>query len=968
MVSVLTVPANGELVSFDADALQNGATQTINFSNANATEAVFSSNSAFIRISGGTPANTTKKVAEAMATLLSSAKKSQGLSTYNNAVAGGTLATGAQITVSNNDNVANSGASQTIIRIQLPNLTNIDLTCVTSGPSGTQFLKGANANATATNIAASITANTNFALTSDSTGTVTFAMTGVANQGAVLTQPVLQQGTAGCITFPTSFAPANGKSTVTFGTNIGASTVSNITFVPIVSKVTATGNDGNGVLATVKHDGAGGTFATGDIMCISGATDLNDNGLYLVACQVANVVSICPVGNITDNIKFCQSSFDTADETTADLYKIDLYVQIIAPGNSQVVDADSLNIAKGTLADKYGSNATLNSFASYTIIGAGTVSLQNAYTKGQSITVNAGDLTFNTLAGGTGDFVVAGAGDVTVTTSGDVDVGTSGNASITLGGTGAKSITTTTGNLTTTGTGNVAFTNTGDVGMSGTGTLSFANTGTQTFSGAGAFDVGTTGNAAITLGGTGAKSIVSTGGLTTTGTGAIAFESTGTFNVGSTGNAAITLGGTGDKKMSGSGEISIATTDTTANAMAITATGTNTISAGTMIVDVTATEGAIAKYAVAAVTNTSGSLIEDGAICKLVPPESALGSFDCVQDQFVASTLATAVDGIVVANNANINNSGASQTIIRINLPGNDPAAVSFIDFTCVSGVPGANEFQKGGSAAATQANIASAINTNVNFSGAEGSGDTKVTVSYLTDIHRGVTGNTKTIVQQQGTAGAFTFAAFATAVGTNLQMQNTLAQTVTFNYISGANSVAGQAINIGADDAALATASVTVINGHANFTALVNGSDDNQVDVTQNTTGTNGNGKTIATNTGAAITSISNFAGGTNRTIATAQATSLANAKVFGLVDASTANTAVGIVYGSNSIIKGSTAMGYNFSVDKIGETVYLDAATAGKITITPPATSTQIVYEIGVVVSSTEIMYRPNFVMIIG
>ena len=222
------------------------------------------------------------------------------------------------------------------------------------------------------------------------------------------------------------------------------------------------------------------------------------------------------------------------------------------------------------------------------------------------------------------------------------------------------------------------------------------------------------------------------------------------------------------------------------------------------------------------------------------------GSFIVTQANLVGAVSPTGT--VVITNNTNVT-AGDTVTI----QPQGGGAGVVFT--ATASGTPTASEFTIGGNDIGTAGNLATQINANANFS-AQNGGTNTVTITYPT---KSATGNANTIVVSDVSAMSKTD--FASGVdGTTITLQKADSSNVVFTGIPNADGASGNEFRIGTDDATAATNIANAINGNADFTANVDGGDDNKVDCFLVTGGAGGNAKSISTSTATAIGSIEAF------------------------------------------------------------------------------------------------------------
>jgi hypothetical protein len=153
--------------------------------------------------------------------------------------------------------------------------------------------------------------------------------------------------------------------------------------------------------AKVVADTASGipadTYAINDLIQISGTTNGDNDGIYVVQKQdVAGTLEIKSSTLSTPdavNAKFALLNFTTEEEVTSTALTI-AKVDLMALRSSS---AGALESATGD-AD--------GDFNTYTAVGAGSTTLQNAYDNGQTIVVNSGDLAINDTSANTNDFQI----------------------------------------------------------------------------------------------------------------------------------------------------------------------------------------------------------------------------------------------------------------------------------------------------------------------------------------------------------------------------------------------------------------------------------------------------------------------------------------------------------------------------------------------------------------------------------
>lgn len=152
---------------------------------------------------------------------------------------------------------------------------------------------------------------------------------------------------------------------------------------------------------TVATTGAA-TFAAGDFIQISGATDQTNDGLYEVLSHAANVLTVSGIGLTGTTFQFTQNQFDTDATVAGAITKVTI----------GVVQVDT----SGDLQYGYGSTTGISIVD---IITASTLSLQSAYDGGNTITTAGGT---DVVIAGTDGLQITGAGGLNVDTIADFDV------------------------------------------------------------------------------------------------------------------------------------------------------------------------------------------------------------------------------------------------------------------------------------------------------------------------------------------------------------------------------------------------------------------------------------------------------------------------------------------------------------------------------------------------------------------
>lgn len=282
-------------------------------------------------------------------------------------------------------------------------------TAVASGASGLQFNVGADAEVTASNLATVINAQSDFRAT--------------AFGATILIQLV---------------ADAGGNSPTIVYTQVGGS-----------GAVTAVNFSNNPIIPA------------NTVIMISDLDVTSNDGIYAVASTAADTITIKNAAAVNSQAPFLQTAVAVGTESGANAVNfIDLYVQAVADG---AVLRDPVGpVAKGALVDNFQSLATDLSFQNtYTIVGAGETTLQQAYDSGAAIVTDASGPVALTLSADNQGFSVQGSSGG----NGDVSIGgTTAVNSFVVGASGAASSITSTGQNLTMGTatsGNVSLTSAG---------------------------------------------------------------------------------------------------------------------------------------------------------------------------------------------------------------------------------------------------------------------------------------------------------------------------------------------------------------------------------------------------------------------------------------------------------------------------------------------------------------------------
>jgi len=166
---------------------------------------------------------------------------------------------------------------------------------------------------------------------------------------------------------------------------------------------------------TFTVSGGSSALAAGDIVAIVNASDVNNDGLYVVASVAAGVVTIKGVGGSSPSgsVPFVQNQFTAGTSQNATAYKVEVVAAAFADGTTSFKDGGGVAWAKGlfvTTAQPWSTEAEFNANGAYDT--AAQTSLQEAYVTGNTITTSAGE----------GDVVIAGDQKLDVSATGGVAI------------------------------------------------------------------------------------------------------------------------------------------------------------------------------------------------------------------------------------------------------------------------------------------------------------------------------------------------------------------------------------------------------------------------------------------------------------------------------------------------------------------------------------------------------------------
>jgi hypothetical protein len=341
--------------------------------------------------------------------------------------------------------IVSSGTTNVVVTDAFLDLANGETTTA-GGPAG--YTAQVQAGATVKYFVKSVTSNV-ITLTDDVSGAISTFDTGqftAASAAAAGDSFTLTAGGGGTNLFTaiTSGVPdvdeylaVDGDATATAGNmatqinnneNFRAYNVGTIVFIQLVAANTsgAIANTNNTPIGTITTFGPTPLMTAERVISVSGATDqAANNGLF----SVDTVNFDGDNGKITlntlsvDSAPFLQTAMDDtdADETDSPIVFPNLYVQAVSDGVN-IKKSGGAIIAKGSLCDTFQELPLNTSFVNaYSAVGAGEVTLQDAYEAGSTVTMNATganvlfDLNIN------GNFVITGDDGV-----GDVLIGQGG--------------------------------------------------------------------------------------------------------------------------------------------------------------------------------------------------------------------------------------------------------------------------------------------------------------------------------------------------------------------------------------------------------------------------------------------------------------------------------------------------------------------------------------------------------------
>jgi hypothetical protein len=179
---------------------------------------------------------------------------------------------------------------------------------------------------------------------------------------------------------------------------------------------------------------AGGTFATGDFIQISGAANIENEGLYEVLSYADPVLTVRGVGTVGTVEDFTQNQFTT--DTTVQGSIVRVNISVIRAGTDGIWETGIGSATALTFND---------------LLTGATVTLQNAYEGGNTITTSGAE--GNVIVAGTESLQVTATNGLDVDTVADFDVTTfdvqmTGTNGFSIDGTAASNVSVTAGDLT----------------------------------------------------------------------------------------------------------------------------------------------------------------------------------------------------------------------------------------------------------------------------------------------------------------------------------------------------------------------------------------------------------------------------------------------------------------------------------------------------------------------------------------
>ena len=862
---------------------------------------------------------------------------------------------------------------------------NVVFTAKASGAAGQQFNIGGSASATATNLAAAIEAN----------GAFSASVSSASNTVVEITS-----GGTSIATSDSSAFEVDANLSIDFDAAAGANrpklTVASSSLIP------------------------NGTFAANDIIQISGTTNAENDGFYIVHANTDGVIEIksTEISGSADtlNSKFAQVNFTNETETGGQVTIFKVNVSVL-----------QANATSGTFETQQGDQDT--DFSSFSSLGG---SLQVAYDLGNTITTSGTNPVALTLAADNAGFSVQGnsAGDGVVSIGGTTAVDSflvSTTGVVDIDAVGAVTVDGVT-NITLHSAGIAAADNTfliraSNSNVGGEGLLSLQSEGTLTLTGekagtnsiylnasnaAGGIDIdaGTNGVSLDTAGALSMQSALSSDLTMATNTGSTQTLTIAASNADGSNVANIDIDADGAITADAVGALSLqggASSDLTATAGELTLQATNaaggvSIFTGTGGVDIDITSAGDGSGNGALTVNAGAASTIDTAVGELtLSASNAAGGVSIFGGTGgVDIDITSAGDGS--GNGAFTVNAAAASTIDtsigELTLSASQAAG----GVTINAGTGGVDiDITNAGSGSGDGAlTVNAAAASSIDVAGADlqlsttTSGELGLTAAGLMDIDAGanldidVTGTFDML-----SSGVFsidgTGASNVTATSGNLTLSTATSGDVNVTSAADVDIDAAGAIQLdgvtssnltvtGAanSDRALALQATNSDNG-ANATATI--------DITASATGSGG-AESAVNITGNKVKNILQMTakvaiavkqlvyiendGGTAK-VNLADASAIATAKVIGsaITSSSSDNDPLDIFIGGITTLLHDG----NCAASNIGSYVYL-SETAGRVTITPPSTANSCVVQVGVIAfadgtQDIDVIFQPVFIV---
>ena len=653
------------------------------------------------------------------------------------------------------------------------------------------------------------------------------------------------------------------------------------------------------------------TFAAGDIIQISGTTNAENDGFYIVSDGTAAGVIEIADANDTINMKAAQLNFTTDTENTSQSVKI-------FKVNVSLLQA---NASTGVFEVQEGS--TNAEFATFKSLGG---SLQVAYDLGNTITTSGTSPVTITMANDNAGLSVQGnsGGD------GDVSIGgTTAVNSFVVNASGAASSVTATGqNLTLAtagGSGNLALTSVGTTTITSTaGELALNAAGQTVDIDADIFDLDTTGAINLTTTTTSGSSLV----LTTNGG---ADEQIVITNTQGTTTTAIDITATaGGVDIDANTAVDILAGTT----MTIKGTGASKYGDDTATLDFDGS-GAVSETGMTSFTiSPSGAVDIQGATSatfgddtqQIVFDGSGNVDFDAVAldlDMTSASTISLTSSGD--AQDLTIEQVGANNSSVIVQAAGTGSDAVKL-------------------NASAGGVAIDGVKNSNFTVTGSDGTAATLTLAGINSGAGNGLVNvNAKTTIDLQNAGSSI-----AQVASGGLTMQS--AKKITASDTSGTGGLqfgSGQTVNEISTDTTFTGANDTSLVTELAIKTYVDGQDDTKQSIT------------VMTKAGA--TSIS---AGQVVAVDSSGLAILANAAA-----ASTSNViGVAVLVDGNTVNVQQVGISTDATANAAAGAYYLSAATPGAITTTAPSSSNQVVYRVGYGNNNNNLLISTQFIAVIA